>query len=176
MKKVKVVVTAIAILLTTGVALSQSTNWKVKEDAYTVSFKGGKVEGALKGLKATILFDETSPEKSKIYATVDINTINTGNGLKDKHAKSESALDVEKFSMIIFESTDIYKKGADYEAKGKLSIKGITKEIVLPFSYVNKGSEAVFKGSFSIVTKDFNITRMGTPEKLEIELTIPVIK
>jgi polyisoprenoid-binding protein YceI len=176
MKKVTVALGIFIVLFASAFKSTELINWKVKEGAYSVSFNGGKIKGVLTGLKATILFDEISPEKSKIYASVDVNTINTGSGMKNKHAKTESALDVEKFSMIIFESTSIYKNGTDYEAKGKLSIKGVTKEIILPFTFTKNGDEAVFKGKFSIATKDYNITRMGSPDDVVIELDVPVTK
>jgi polyisoprenoid-binding protein YceI len=176
MKTATVALRVFIILFAFAFTIIEPINWKVKEGSYSVSFKGGKIEGILTGLKATILFDEINPEKSKIYASVDVNTINTGNSLKNKHAKAESALDVARFSMIIFESTGIYKKGTDYEAKGKLSMKGVTKEIILPFTFLKKGDEAVFKGKFSVTPKDYNITKMGTPDEVVIELEVPVTK
>jgi polyisoprenoid-binding protein YceI len=176
MKKIKLTIGVFTVLIASAFTVIESVNWKVKEDIYAVNFSGGKVKGIIKGLKSTIVFDEVNPEKSKISASLDVSTINTGNGMMNKHAKSESALDAEKFSTITFEATSISKKGTAYEATGKLTVKGVTKEIVLPFTFENKGAEAIFKGTFSIVPKDYGVTRSGTPDKLDIELNIPVIK
>lgn len=176
MKSLKLTLGAFAVLLASAFTVIQSTNWKLKEEAYSVTFKGGKVEGAIKGLKTSIAFDEAKPENSKITATLDVSTINTGNGMMNKHAKSEEALDAKKFPSINFESVSVTGKEGSYIANGKLTIKGITKEIKLPFTFENKGSESLFKGKFSITPKDFNINRGGTPETLEIEITAPVTK
>jgi polyisoprenoid-binding protein YceI len=65
------------------------------------------------------------------------------------------------------------KKGASYETIGKLTLEGVTKTVVLPFTVTTNGQDAVFKGKFSIATKDYNVTRMGTPEVVEINLKVP---
>lgn len=130
----------------------------------------------MSGLKASIHFNEDSPETSKIVATVDATTINTGNGLFNKHAKAENALNTKAFSIIGFESTAIIGKDGTYEAIGKLTLKDVTKEIKLPFTFERKGEDFLFKGKFSIVPEDFHITKMGTPDLIEITLTIPVAK
>jgi polyisoprenoid-binding protein YceI len=176
MNRLKLGIGATAVLIASAFTVIQSTNWKLKEEAYSVTFKGGKVEGVIKGLKTSITFDEAKPENSKIIATLDVNTINTGNGMMNKHAKSEDGLDAKKFPSINFESLSVTGKNGKYSANGKLTIKGVTKEINLPFTFENKGLESLFKGKFNIKPKDFNITRGGTPEALEIEITAPVTK
>lgn len=176
MNSLKLGIGATAVLIATAFTVIHSTNWKLKEEAYSVTFKGGKVEGVIKGLKTSITFDEAKPENSKITATLDVNTINTGNGMMNKHAKFEDGLDAKKFPSINFESLSVTVKSGKYSANGKLTIKGVTKEINLPFTFENKGLESLFKGKFNIKPKDFNITRGGTPEALEIEITAPVTK
>lgn len=176
MKSIKITLFAITVLISPAFTILNSTNWIVKEDAYKVTFKGPKAEGIFKGLKATIIFDEANLEKSKFSASIDVNTINTGNGMKNKHAKSEDALNAKLFPNIIFESSSIVKMGNGYEAIGKLIIKGVARDMVLPFTFENKGNEGIFIGNFYVLSKDFNIKRMGTPEKVEINLMIPVKK
>jgi len=167
---------ALFILIASAYTVIQSANWQIKEDAYSVTFKGTKVEGTIKGLKAIILFDEKRPEASKITATLDANTLNTGNGMKNKHAKSTEGLDAKKFPEVHFESVSVTGKNGSYTAVGKLTIKSITKEVDLPFTFENKGAEGVFKGKMSILSKEYNITKNGAPESFEIEIIAPVTK
>ncbi|HWZ23166.1 MAG TPA: YceI family protein [Cytophagaceae bacterium] len=176
MKKIKLALGLLSVLTLVAFIVVESVSWKLKEDGYSVNFKGGKVSGILKGMKSTILFDEANPEKSKFSVSLDVTTINTGNGMMNKHAQGTDALDAKQFPQITFESTSVTKKGSAYEATGKLTMKGITKEIIVPFTFENKGTEAIFKGKFSVLPKEFNITKSGTPDNLEIELTIPVTK
>jgi polyisoprenoid-binding protein YceI len=176
MKTLTIITATASVLLASAFTMYQSVNYKVKDDAYAITFKGGRVEGTFKGLKASILFNESSPETSKIVATIDATSIETGNSLRDKHAKSENGLNANVFSLIGFESTSVSGKSGVYEAQGKLTLKGTTKIVKLPFTFEHKGSESLFKGKLTIVPNDYNITKAGTPDVVEIDLTIPVTK
>lgn len=150
------------------------TGWKVKSNAYTVKFAGGKIKGEFKDLRANISFDPAHPGQAKISASIKANSISTGFFIKNSHAKS--ALDAEKYPTISFASTTVSKSGNGYLAAGKLTLKGVTKPVTIHFTFDGKGSGGVFKGSFKIAPKAFNITRNGTPAELTIYLNVPVIK
>jgi polyisoprenoid-binding protein YceI len=149
------------------------TNWKVKEP-YEVKFAGGKIHGEFQGLKASIEFDKTHPEDSKISATIDVSTLATGFFIKTAHAKE--ALDADKYPSISFSSTSVSKNGNDFEAKGRLTMKGVTQPVTIHFTFEDKGNEGVFKGSFKVIPKNFNITKDGSPDELTISLLVPVTK
>ncbi len=171
MKKIIILILVFSSLAFSAVNLE---NWKLKEGAYSIKFSGLKVDGYLKGLKTTIIFDESQLENSKLTATLDANTINTGNWLKTKHAKSVEGLNVDSFPIIKFESKKITSTTDGYNAVGQLTIKGTTKTIHLPFTFLSKGSESIFKGKMKITPRDFNIIRHGTPEIIEVEISVPV--
>jgi len=83
-----------------GFHIFESINWNLKSTGVSITFQGGRVKGNITGIKATLLFDEANPEKSHLTAVLDVNTVTTGSGLMDKHAKSESGLNAEKFKTI----------------------------------------------------------------------------
>ncbi|MGY8712225.1 YceI family protein, partial [Bradyrhizobium sp. 18BD] len=68
------------------------------------------------------------------------------------------------------------KTNAGYEANGKLTLKGVTKPITIHFTFDDKGNEGIFKGDFKVITKDFGITKNGSPDYLDITLSVPVAK
>ena len=166
----------IAILLTTSAfeIVSYATLWKVKEDSYTVKFTSKKFDGAFKGLKSELFFDENNIAASKLTATIDANTINTGNGMRNKHAKQ--GLDAKTYQTVKFESTSISKTTSGYEATGNLTIKDVTKQIKIPFTFSKAANVGVFNGTFSIKPADYNVTRKGTPKVLDFELNVPVTR
>ena len=172
MKKLNLLIVASIILLSSAFVAYKSINWKVKDDYYIQVYKGGAKCITFSGLKAVIEFDEEHPEKSKISATIDSNPIVDHNDALREGAKKAETLDVEKYPLISFESTVVTKKDNGYEATGNLTLKGITKEIKLPFTFVNE----VFIGGFTIDAKDFNITNVNFQHQLNIVLNIPVTK
>lgn len=180
MKKVKLLISILTVLLMSAFVIYTSVDWKVKDD-YLVKFRFGKYTfgvdsmpapnyGTIKGLKATITFDEDNLQNSKIIASVDAKTIDTGNPSKNSSATGPDVLIADKFPLIAFESTSIIKIDNRYEAAGKLTIKDISREIKFPFVF----EEKTFDGGFTIETKDFNFTHPHVPEAITVFFTIPV--
>lgn len=165
---------AIAIGSSAFNVLSNATQWKVVEDNYLVKFTSNKFDGTFKGLKSDLLFDANNLGSSKFKATIDVNTINTGNGMRNGHAKK--GLDAQNFQTVKFESTSIVKTENGYEAIGNLTIKDVTKQVNIPFSFNKTDDGGVFVGSFSIKPAEYNVTRGGTPKELDFQLNIPVTK
>jgi polyisoprenoid-binding protein YceI len=147
--------------------------WKIVE-VYTVKFDTGIHSGEFRGLKGTISFDEDNLEVSKFDVTIDPATINTGNGMKNKEAKGPNWLDVEKYPLISFTSTLIARSGQDYEARGTLDLRGVKKEIVIPFKFSN----STFTSTFSIDRRDYSLydwTHEKGSSLMEVSLSVPVV-
>jgi polyisoprenoid-binding protein YceI len=153
---------------------SNATLWNVKEDAYSVKFTCKKFDGTFKGLKSELLFDENNLSASRLTATIDASTINTGNGMRNGHAKK--GLDTKTFQTVKFVSTSITKTAGGYEANGNLTIKDVTRQIKIPFTFSKTADGGVFAGTFSVQPAAYNVTRAGTPEVLDFQLNVPVKK
>lgn len=94
--------------------------------------------------------------KSSIAVTIDATSINTNSEQRDGHLKSADFFDVENHKEISFKSTAFSQKdGDEYELKGLLTIKGISKEVVLEveFGGINKDPWGNDKAGFSISGK-----------------------
>lgn len=154
--------------------VNQATSWNAKEDSYSVKFTSSKFEGSFKGLKSELLFSETDLAGSKLTATIDANTINTGNGMRNGHARK--GLDAQTYPTVKFESNSIIKTSKGYEAIGNLTIKDVTKSIRIAFTFNQTTDGGVFAGTFSVKPAEYNVTRSGTPEVLDFQLNVPVRK
>jgi polyisoprenoid-binding protein YceI len=173
MKKIMFPVIALLIISTSAFAWVLTT-WKVKPNQYEVKFSGGRIHGIFETLRANIQFDKENPEQSKISASIDANSLATGFFIKNMHAKS--AIDADDYPTISFVATSVSKSAPAYQAVGKLTLKGVTKQVTIHFTFEDKGNEGVFKGEFKFLPKDFNVTRSGTPDEVTIDLNVPVTK
>jgi polyisoprenoid-binding protein YceI len=156
------------------VGANAMNNWKVTDENYTIDLIGTKFHGSLTGLKAEIYFDPVHPQLSRFSASVDVKTLKTGFLIKTMHALSQKALDAKNFPVIKFQSDTVIKKGNSYEADGTLTLKGISKGVIISFTYTGNHLTGIFKGNFKVNPKEHNHTRHGVPDEINVKLEIPV--
>lgn len=174
MKKIIYPLAAVIILFASAFTFVQSQDWKIAEIA-SVKFDGGDPSGEFSGLKGSINFDEKDLASSKFEVTLDVATINTGNGMKNTHAKSDKWLDAAKYPAIKFTSSAISKTATGYEAKGMLDMHGVQKEITVPFTFTGN----VFSGNFEVNRLDYNVN-VAEPAHggaaFKVAIVVPVTK
>jgi len=168
---------ATLLVLTAVFAFSVAQKWAIA-DKYSIKFSSSDVSGIFKTFSGSIDFDEQNPAASKFDVTIDVNSINTGNGLQNKHAKGAEWFDAAKYPAIKYTSTKVVKAGNGYQVTGNLQIKGVTKEYTIPFTFKKAGAGASFNGSFTVNRSDFKIGKPGgdVAEQLKIEVAVPVTK
>jgi len=174
MKKSIFLLAAVLIIIASAFTFIQSLDWKIS-DKYSVKFEGGDPSGEFTGLKGVIQFDANKLAASKFDCTIDVASINTGNGMKNTHAKSDKWLDATKYPVIRFTSKSISKTASGFEAKGTLDFHGVQKEITLPFTFVNN----VFAGNFEVNRLDYNVNTAEPKHGaavFKVSLNVPVIK
>jgi polyisoprenoid-binding protein YceI len=174
MKKSMYPLAAIIIMLGSAFTFIQSQDWKIA-DNYSIKFEGGDPSGEFKGLKGTISFDPANLATSKFNVSIDVASINTGNGMKNTHAKSAKWFDAEKYPTINFTSSEITKSATGFEAKGTLEMHGVKKEIMVPFTFTNN----VFAGAIEVNRLDYNVNTEEPAHgsaKFKVDITVPVTK
>lgn len=131
--------------------------------------------------EGTLIIDEKNPENSKVNATIKINELITGIPDLDKHLKSKDFFDTEKFPTATFVSNKISVTGKDTaKVDGKLTIRGISKPIILNVKFNKKGISPInnkltigFSATAELKRSDFGINAflpaLGDEVKLNIE-------
>ena len=91
-----------------------------------------KVKGGFATFTGTAEYDPKAPDKLAFTADIDAASIDTDHEKRDGHLKSPDFFDVAKFPKLTFKSKSAKAKGAGkWDVKGDLTIRGVTKEIVL---------------------------------------------
>jgi K(+)-stimulated pyrophosphate-energized sodium pump len=127
----------------------------------------------------------------KIYIHMDMTSLNTQNNYRDSHLKDKAEFfDVAKFKTASFEASEIVKsEGGEYAytAIGKLTLKGVTKDVIMNFNYIGlspqsqvdeKGVEhkynvCGFEGKTVIKRKEFGVgTELGIADDVTITITL----
>ncbi len=172
----KFVAVTVSVLLLSAFTVNNSINWKIT-DGYSVKFAGTDAEGIFSKLKGDIQFNSDNPASSSFSFTLDVNSINTGNGMKNKHALSDKWFDAETYPNITFKSKSVSQNDANYMVTGTMNIHGTSKEMTIPFSFDGKA----FYSKFSVNRMDFGVgTMKGMSKKvsneIKLDVTIPVTK
>jgi polyisoprenoid-binding protein YceI len=95
-------------------------------------FGFNSVIGIFAQSEGTIWLDEAAPEKSRVEATVKVDSLLSAHPVRDEHLKGERWLNAAKSPTMTFKSTKVEKTG-DTTAKvsGDLTIMGVTQPAVL---------------------------------------------
>ena len=113
------------------------------------------VRGHFAGATGTIQFDEADPTNSSVETTLDASTIDTGMAQRDGHLKSPDFLDVATYPTITFKSTKIEKSGDRFAITGDLTVKNVTKSVVMDADFLGvvQGMGGGRHAGFSAKTK-----------------------
>jgi polyisoprenoid-binding protein YceI len=122
------------------------------------------VGGKFQDFSGTIKVDRVKPENSSVEFTIQAASINTNEPKRDEHLKSPDFFDVANQPTITFKSTSVKPTGKDaYEVTGNLTLRGVTKQITLPVTFLGEGKDPWgnekmgFELSTTLNRKDYGI-------------------
>jgi polyisoprenoid-binding protein YceI len=137
--------------------------WTIDPKASALSFSVAQVGSIVSGRFPTwtgeLVLDPGSLATARIDIKIDTRPVSTNNRDVDSLMKGPNFLDVQKFPEARFVATSISGSGERYEARGKLTIRGVTRDVVLPFTLRLQGNQATARGSLQIKRLDYGIGR-----------------
>ncbi len=110
------------------------TTWKLDPAHSHAEFKVkhmmiSNVKGSFNGLSGTLTEHATDKTLSTIEASIDVNSISTGDAQRDAHLKSADFFDAAQFGAMTFRSTKVQPNGdGGYNVTGDLTIHGQTRQ------------------------------------------------
>ena len=121
-----------------------------------------KVRGSFEKLSGTITVAPNLLD-SAVHAEIDATSIRTGQDQRDAHLRSGDFFDTENHPNFIFQSTGVTQKGSDFELAGDLSIRGVSRPVVLALEFngvgpnSQGGQHAGFSATTEISRKDYGV-------------------
>ena len=153
-----------------------ATKWVLDPAHSEVQFKIkhlviSTVTGSFKTFEGSAQSEGSSFENGNVEFSLDVNSIDTNNEMRDGHLKGDEFFDAAKFPAIKFESTSFVKTGDDsYKLNGNLTMKDVTKPVTLDVEYGGEAADfygnhkAGFEVSGKINRKEFGLTWGGITE------------
>ena len=167
---------ALVCMISAGWAFLPLNKWEIAP-GYQIRFYSNDPSGEFTNFKGEIVFDEEAPEQSHFHVSIEAGSIDTGNWLKNRHARGKDWLNTDEYPFIEFTSSKVSRRTKGYEVTGILSMHGVRKEIMIPFAFVNR----TFSGTCQVNRLDFGIgNSTGVHAKadtlLQIDITVPVTR
>ena len=128
------------------------------EIAFVSKQMGVPMEGSFKRFDAQIAFDPAKPETGKVTFTVDIASITLGSPESEAELPKTTWFNTAKFPQATFQSSGIKALGGGkFEVTGKLGIKGNMRDVTVPLTLTQAGTNTTATGTFSIKRLAFKI-------------------
>ena len=146
------------------------TTWRIDPDHTQVEFAVrhmmfATVKGQFPGVSGELQIDDADPAKSSVEVRIDAATIDTRSGQRDTHLRSADFFDVENHPHLTFASRRFERRGgAGYRITGDLTIRGVTREVVLEANETGRGRDPWgqdkigFTAATKIDRKDYGLT------------------
>ena len=108
--------------------------------SFTVNHMGFSLyRGIFGDVSGTLSLDPKAPNNAKVSIDIPMSGITTTSAKLNEHLQAPDFFDAAKYPTAHFESTRIEASGSKAKISGNLTIKGVTKPVVLDASFVGAG-------------------------------------
>ena len=154
--------TAILAALLLGAAPAHAAQWQVdaakSKLGFVLTWDREPFRAAFKKWSAVIDFDPADLAHAKADVAIDIASFSSEDPKNDRYRNGPNGLDVMHFPQARFVTKSIREVTPNhYEATADLSIRGITKEVTLPFTVTIAGAAAHMTGELTLSRVDFGV-------------------
>ena len=169
------------VLLAATTAPGWAARWTVdyarSKLGFTVMWSNEPFAATFKSWKADIDFDPAAPHQAHAVVTIDLSSETSDEPDFDDGLKGVQGFQTSQFPVARFVTSSFaHEIGADYLATGTLSIRGITRQVALPFTLTIDGNMAHMKGTAHILRTDFGVGQgpWAAPSPVAHDVTVTI--
>ena len=159
----------LAVVALIQTAIFAQTKWNLDKVHSNVRFSVphlviSEVEGSFKKFDGSVSSTKSDFTDANVNFTVDVNSINTDNDMRDKHLKGDDFFNADQYPNMTFKSTSFKKvSGNKYALYGNLTVRNVTKPVKFDVVYGGTAKDgygntkAGFKATTKINRFDYNL-------------------
>jgi len=154
---------SLALLAALATPLANAVEYRTvlpKQSAIQFEFRqmGVAVKGGFKRFTAEMAFDPARPEAARAQIEIDLTSIDAGSSEADEESAGKLWFNRSAYPKATFVASQVRALGNNrYEMRGTLTLKGRSREMLVPVSYAPGKNAATFDGSFVLKRLDFGI-------------------
>jgi polyisoprenoid-binding protein YceI len=147
-------VLALAALGGTAPATAETLRFRIQPEASEITFRATSrlmnAEGHFSRFSGDVVMDPDVPTSAKIALTIDAASLDTGIDMRDRHLRSADFFDVERYPTISFQSVRVESGGRRATVLGRLTLRGVTRELAVPVDVQISNAALVASGEFIV--------------------------
>lgn len=134
------------------------------EMSFRIRHLMGRVFGVFNDWEGTVQLNPADLTSAEVDVTVQTASINTFNEQRDNHLRTDDFFDVENYPTMTFKSTKMEADGNNVKLHGDLTIRGVTKPVVLTGEYTGQGPDpwggerVAFIATTNVDRQDFGVS------------------
>lgn len=140
-------------------------SWSAEPARSTLEFNfvqaGAKTTGRFAKFTASIDFSPTDLARSKIDVTIDVASVDTRDKERDTQLLAPELFDATKQPRAQYVATAFVAKGSTFEGQGKLTLRGVTRDVPVSFTFVTATEAgktvATLKGTANLKRLQFGV-------------------
>lgn len=155
--------------------------WRIVPEKSSLTFTATQLGQAFTGrfakFTAGLTLDPADTTHATLTASVDLSAVDAGDKQRNEALPGEDWFDVADNPRATFKSHKIVKKdGRGFEATGMLTIKGISRQVTIPFTLTPIGDTAAIKGGFTLKRTDFDVGegQWATGQWIGLDVTVAI--
>lgn len=151
-----------ALVLVCGSVALAAAQWTLQPKESTLTFvatqAGAEFEGGFKRFTADIRFDPQDLAGSRFDVKIDMASVDSQDSERDDTIKSDDLFAVKQFPDAHYVAEKFTAKGGNkFAGTGKLTLRNVTREVPIEFTFEQKNGSAWLKGSAQLKRLDFGV-------------------
>jgi polyisoprenoid-binding protein YceI len=160
---VRLLLSFLALTFSTSAWAGPNDPWTIdaakSRIAFTAEQTGKLVSGRIAAWTGTIVLDPGDLANARLDIRMDMRSASAGTKDIDDVMLGPHFLDATHANEARFTSSSVSRRGDDYVAQGRLTIRDVTRDVALPFSLKIQDGQASARGKLTIKRLDYGVGR-----------------
>ena len=166
----------------TGTAMRYVQRANTGSLTFSFTQAGATNTGSFKSFATELNYDEKNLAASSLKVTVQIGSLATQDQERDDTLKSADLFDAQKFPTAQYTATSLAKTGGGIEAVGKLTLRGVTRDLRLPLTIRPAANGLELSGEVTLKRLDFGVGQGDwkatdtVGDAVKVQYKVPVVR
>ena len=151
-------VSAAFIWATTAPAAEWVQDSRASRLEFIATYEAQAAPGRFRDFTTRLTFDPAQPEQGSLQVSIPMASADMDSADINRTIRATEWLDVIRYPRAEFQSARIQSEGGgQYVAQGRLTMKGVTRDIRVPFTWASSGRTATMAGRLELDRTSFHI-------------------